>query len=113
MISPLDRIPAQGKSGRKKITYSDNTVEYVKVESADDAIETGTPLNRATLLAMQGFIGNRTTFSGDTVTETNSRGDVLTTTFSGNTVTETFVGVGGETVTKTTTFDTTITEVIT
>ena len=74
----------------------------------------GTPINRANLMAMQGFIGTNTVFNSDgSITETNEKGETLTTTFNDDgTITETFVGE--KTITKTTTFnaDGSITEVI-
>lgn len=76
--------------------------------------ENGTPINRATLMAMQGFVAKTTVFNADgSITETNGNGETLTTIFNSNgTITERFVGV--KTLTKTTTFnaDGSITEVI-
>lgn len=75
----------------------------------------GTKINRANLMAMQGFIGLTTVFKADgSIVETNADGHTLTTTFSddGNVITETFVGE--KTITKTTTFkaDGSVVEVI-
>lgn len=76
--------------------------------------QSGTPINRETLMAMQDFIGSNTVFNSDgSITETNDKGETLTTTFNEDgTITETFVGE--KTITKTTTFnaDESITEVI-
>lgn len=76
--------------------------------------QSGTPLNRENMMAIQGFEAKRTVFNADgSITETNSKGETLTTTFPDeNTVIETFVGE--KTITKTTTFndDGSITEVI-
>lgn len=76
--------------------------------------QAGTPVNRETLMAMQGFIANTTVFNDDgSITETNGKGEVLTTIFNEDgTITEQFVG--DKTITKTTTFndDGTITEVL-
>lgn len=67
----------------------------------------GTPINRAHLMAMQGFIAKTTVFGTDgTVTETNADGHTLTTEFLANgTIKETFVGIEGKTLVRTTTFN--------
>lgn len=74
----------------------------------------GTRINRAALMALQGFVAKTTVFdTNGSITETNGSGHTLTTTFNSNgTITEKFVGE--KTLTKTTTFnaDGTITEVI-
>lgn len=73
----------------------------------------GTPINRANLMAIQGFQAQNTVFNADgSITQTNSSGQTLTTTFGENTITETFVGE--KTISKKTTFndDGSITEVI-
>lgn len=44
-----DRIPKY--PGRMKLTHADGTVEYVTMERADEAVEEGTPLNKASLLS--------------------------------------------------------------
>lgn len=65
----------------------------------------GTPINRANLMAIQGFVAKTTTFNSDgSITETNSDGHTLTTTFnSDGSITERFVG--DKTIVKTTTFN--------
>lgn len=74
----------------------------------------GTPLNRANLMAMQGFMAKTTVFNTDgSIVETGANNEKLTTTFNSNgTITEKLVGT--KTITKTTTFnaDGSITEVI-
>lgn len=74
----------------------------------------GTPINRKNLMAMQGFMAKDTVFNTDgSITETNSKGEVLTTIFKDDgSITETFVGE--KTMTKTTTFnsDGSVSEVI-
>ncbi len=74
----------------------------------------GTPVNRANLMAIQGFVAKTTRFNTDgSITETNNNGETLTITFGTNgTITEQFVGQ--KTLTKTTIFNTdgSITEVI-
>lgn len=75
--------------------------------------QNGTPINRANLMAIQGFQAQNTVFNADgSITQTNSSGQTLTTTFGENTITETFVGE--KTISKKTTFndDGSITEVI-
>lgn len=75
--------------------------------------ESGTNINRAALMALQGFQAQTTVFNGDgSITETNGLGQTKTTVFGDGVVTETFVGV--KTITKTTTFnnDGSISEVI-
>ena len=68
--------------------------------------QSGTPLNRDNMMAMQGFIASNTVFNADgSITETNSKGEKLTTKFnSDGSITETFVGE--KTITKTTKFNT-------
>lgn len=65
----------------------------------------GTPINRANLMAIQGFVAKTTTFNSDgSIIETNGKGETLTTTFnSDGSITETFVG--DKTIVKTTTFN--------
>lgn len=75
--------------------------------------ESGTPLNRASMMAIQGFIAKETTFNDDgSITEVNADGDTLTTVFnSDGSIVETFGNA--QTITRTTTFgDGVISEVI-
>lgn len=67
--------------------------------------QSGTPINRANLMAIQGFVAKTTVFNADgSITETNGKGETLTTTFNEDgSITETFVGA--YTLTKTTTFN--------
>ena len=66
--------------------------------------QSGTPINRANMMAMQGFISKTTVFAGDKVIETNADGEALTTEFlADGTIKETFVG--SKTVVKTTSFN--------
>ena len=78
------------------------------------SVKSGTPLNRVNMMALQGFIADNIRFNSDgSITETNSKGEVLTTTFnSDGSITEKFVGE--KTIIKTTSFnsDGSITEVI-
>jgi hypothetical protein len=61
----------------------------------------GTPINRANMMAIQGFIGKEVVFNADgSITETNDNGETLTTVFNDDgSITETFVGE--KTITKT------------
>ena len=76
--------------------------------------QSGTPINRANLMAIQGFIAKTTVFNADgSVVETNGKGETLTTVFNADgSITETFVGT--KTIVKTTVFndDGSITEVL-
>lgn len=76
--------------------------------------QSGTPINRENLMALQGFVSVNTTFNKDeSITEINSKGETLTTVFNEDgSITETFIGE--KTITKKTTFneDGSITEVL-
>ena len=55
--------------------------------------KSGTPLNRANLMAMQGFIAKTIIFNDNSVVETNILGETKTTVFnSDNSITEIFEG---------------------
>lgn len=72
-------------------------------EFIDKTSETaGTPLNRATMMAIQGFIASTTEIKTDgSVVQTNANGETLTTVLNPDgSVTETFVGE--KTIVKTT-----------
>lgn len=64
----------------------------------------GTLLNRANMMAMQGFIAQTTTFNADgSIVEVNANGETLRTVFNEDgSITETFSGE--KTIVKTTTF---------
>lgn len=74
----------------------------------------GTPINRANLMAIQGFVAKTTVFNDDgSITETNGKGETLRIVFNADgSITETFVGE--KTLVKTTRFnsDGTISEVV-
>lgn len=73
----------------------------------------GTPVNRAAMMAIQGFDGKTIVFNADgSITETNTFGETKTIRFDDNRIIETFTGE--KTITKTTYFDEngTITEVL-
>lgn len=66
--------------------------------------QSGTPINRDTMMAIQGFDSKKTVVNTNSVVVTNSKGETLTTTFNNDgSITETFVGE--KTITRTTTFD--------
>lgn len=118
MIEFIDRVPATGMSNKKVIEYSDGRSEVVTITAADNATTIGTPINRANLMALQGFNDKTTVFDKGKVIETNTKtGEKLTMTVSKNAngervITEVFVGE--KTITRTTTFkaDGSILEVI-
>ena len=106
MMDVKDRVPGDGKANRKKLTFDDGTVQYAKVEFADDPVEEGTPVNRKLLMDLQGFAAKATVFEADgSITETDpDTGAVKTTTFpSSSRIVETLVK-DGSSITKTTTF---------
>lgn len=73
------------------------------IDEIEGVVE-GTALNRANLMAAQGFNGKEIGFSSNSITETNSDGETLTTTFNQDgTITE--ILVGQHTITKTITFN--------
>ena len=106
MINIKDRVPDVGKANRKLITPESGDPFYAKVEYADDPIFAGTPLNRVTLLALQGFSANETVFNSDgSITETNGDNDTKVTVFnSDGSITETFTS-NGISIAKETTFN--------
>lgn len=106
MIDFIDRVPATDMSNKKIIEYSDGRTEVVTINFADNASVIGTPINRANLMAIQGFAASTTTFqSNGSILETNSVGHTLLTTFnSDGSITETFTG--DKVITKTTKFNT-------
>ncbi len=65
----------------------------------------GTPINRANMMAIQGFVGKEIVFNDDdSIIETNSSGETLTTVFEKDgSITETFSGE--KTIVKKTTFN--------
>ena len=67
----------------------------------------GTPINRANLMAIQGFVAETIVFNTDgSITKTNGKGEKLTIKFNNNgSITKTFVG--SKTITMTISFDAT------
>lgn len=104
MIEILDRVPSVGKQNMKKIIYPDGREEIVTIVAADDAVVIGTPVNRSTLMALQGFVAKTTRFNEDgSIVETNGVGHTKTTAYNNGSIIETFVGE--TTITKETTIN--------
>ena len=106
MIDFIDRVPATGMSNKKTIEYADGRSEVVTITFADNASVLGTAINRANLMAIQGFVASTTVFQSDgSILETNSAGHTLLTKFNTDgSITETFTG--SKTIVKTTKFNT-------
>ncbi len=108
MTEFVDRI--QETPNRIKLTPVEGAESTFDIEAVGAVTAEGTDINRAKLMAVQGFSAQTITFLKDAngkivkITETNSEGHTKTTTFSENTVTEKFVGI--KTITKKTTFNT-------
>lgn len=104
MIDAIDRISENPNT--YEIRKSDGSTEIVTITRKDNPIEDGTPINRELLMAMQGFIGMTTIFEDDgSITETNSKGEVMKTIFnSDGSIIERFIS-NGRTIAKTTYFD--------
>lgn len=95
-------------------------IEFIDQIKQNGQVTTqGTAINRANLMAIQGFISTKTVFTTDTsgkdmIIQTNGNGETLTTVFNADgSITETFVG--SKTISKTTKFndDGSIEEIIT
>lgn len=69
------------------------------------ASQSGTPISRETMMAIQGFVAKTTVFNDDgSITETNSKGETKTTSFlDDGSIVEVFSGE--KVITKTTTID--------
>ena len=106
MIDFVDRVPATNMSNKKVIEYSDGRSEVVTITFADNASVLGTPVNRANLMAIQGFVASTTVFqTNGSILETNAAGHTLLTTFNTDgSITEKFTG--DKVITKTTKFNT-------
>lgn len=109
MINFKDAIPPAGKGNVRKIGGTEQTVEY------PDGWENGTALNRANLMAMQGFGECETVFNADgSITETFQDSSTKKTVFNADgSISETFTA-GTQVMSKTTSFneDGSISEVI-
>lgn len=109
MINFKDAVPPAGKGNVRKINGVEQTVEY------PDGWEAGTALNRANLMAMQGFGACETVFNADgNISESYQDGSTKKTVFNADgSISEIFTA-GTQTMTKKTTFnaDGSISEVI-
>ncbi len=112
MIEIIDRV--QSNPNRIKLTAVSGQTDTYDYERTGTVTAAGTDINRALLMALQGFEPLKTTFNADgSITETNAAGQAKTTTFNDDgSITETFVG--DKTISKTTKFnnDGSISEVI-
>lgn len=109
MINFKDAVPPAGKGNVRKIDGAEKTIEY------PDGWENGTALNRANLMAMQGFGNVETVFNQDgSISETFQDGSTKKTVFNQDgSIAETFMA-GAQVMIKTTSFneDGSISEVI-
>lgn len=109
MINFKDAVPPAGKGNMRKIGGVEQAVDY------PDGWEPGTELNRANLMAMQGFGACETLFNADgTISESYQDGSTKKTVFnSDGSISEIFTA-GTQTMTKKTIFnvDGSISEVI-
>lgn len=109
MINFKDAIPPAGKGNVRKIDGTEQTVEY------PDGWENGTALNRANLMAMQGFGSVETVFNADgSISEAFQDGSTKKTVFNADgSISETFTA-GAQVMNKNTSFneDGSISEVI-
>lgn len=109
MINFKDAVPPAGKGMVRKIDGAEKTIEY------PDGWENGTALNRANLMAIQGFGECETVFNADgSISETYQDGSTKKTVFNTDgSISEIFTA-GTQTMTKKTTFnaDGSISEVI-
>ena len=113
MYNITDRIPQN--PNQWTMQKSDGSSETVTLERADNPVNVGTPINRETLLGMQGFVGGTITFeSSGNIVEANETGTMTTEFLSDGSIKQTFSGADGQTIIKTTTFgaDGNITEVL-
>lgn len=105
MINFKNRVPSI--PNRKKITFEDTgEIRYATVEFADEATETGTPINRDNMMAVQGLVESVTTFNSDgSISTTYSDNSVNTFTFNADgTINENFTN-GTQIINKKTTFN--------
>lgn len=109
----IDRIPVN--PNRYKITNESGGISYATIEREDNASVVGTALNREAFMALQGMEASNTSFDADgNIIEQYSTGVLLTTFRSNGDVVEIFADGSGQTITKTTKFnsDGSISEVI-
>lgn len=100
MINFKDAVPPVGKGNVRLIDGVEQTVTY------PEGWENGTPLNRANMMAMQGFGACETAFNTDgSITETFQDSSTKKTVFNADgSITETFTA-GSQTMTKKTNFN--------
>ena len=104
MINIEDRVPTAPNAFKINENGSERNVTITR---DDRPSKNGTVIGRETLMAIQGFIASKTVFNSDgSITETNSKGDVLKTVFnSDGSITATFTGANGAVATKQTVFN--------
>lgn len=113
MYNISDRVPQNPNQWTLK--KADGSTETVTLTRNDNPVNEGTPINRETLMGVQGFVTTTTKFNADgSITEENATGTVTTKFNSDGSITETFLGTDGQQIIKTTTFlsDGSISEVI-
>ena len=100
-----DRIATP--SNQYRLTPTDKDGIYIIEFSPDEIIDEGTPINRITMMAVQGFCDKQTVFNDDgSITETNNDGDIKLTTFNDDgSITETIIATNGVTISKMTIFN--------
>lgn len=105
MIDVIDRVPTN--AGRVKlipVAGQANTYDMVR---ADNPTVAGTSINRALLMAMQGFAASKTVFNADgSITETGDSGTMETVFNSDGSIVETFTGKSGNSIVRTTVVNT-------
>lgn len=104
MINFINRVPT--RPNRKKITKEDGSVEYVTIEYADEPTEAGTPINRYSLMASQGFIGSTIQFdpNGDIIQTFTDGSRLLTKFLTSGDIQEILTDSLGRSTTRTTKF---------
>lgn len=100
MINFKDAVPPVGKGNVRLIDGAEQNVEY------PEGWEHGTPLNRANIMAMQGFGACETAFNADgSITEIFQDASTKKTVFNADgSITETFTA-GSQTMIKNTSFN--------
>ena len=104
VVNVVDRVPQNaGRVMLIPVSGQANTYDMVR---ADNPSVEGTPINRALLMAMQGFTATRTVFnSNGSVTETGDTGTKVTVFNSDGSIVETFTASNGNVIKKTTKFN--------
>lgn len=92
LVDAVDRVPTQPGRWSK----SNESSSYVTLTRADEPIKEGTIINRALIMALQGFAAQTTTFGSDgSITETSGGCTKKTIFNSDGSITETFTAPGG------------------